>query len=71
MKGRWSRQVHRWLAGVFVVMVLVNIGATAAMGTPPEVLTYAPLLPLGILLLTGLPLLAEPYFRKRRLGDGE
>ena len=33
---------------------------------PPPWVTYAPLLPLALLLLTGLYLFLLPYFAKRR-----
>jgi hypothetical protein len=37
-------------------------------GAPPQWVTYAPLLPLALLLFTGLCLFVQPYVRRRR-GD--
>ena len=36
------------------------------LGTPPPWVTYAPLLPLALLLFTGLYLFAPPYAARRR-----
>jgi len=52
---------------VFVATVVANIVAMAVGdGTPPPWLTYSPLLPLGLLLLTGLYLFVLPYTARRR-----
>ena len=62
------RQTHRWLSIVFTLTVIANFIALA-MGKgqqPPPYITYAPLLPLGLLLLTGLYLFALPYLARRR-----
>lgn len=65
------RQLHRWLAIVFTLTVVANFVALAQGGTPPPWITYAPLLPLAVLLLTGLYLLVLPYVRmSRRAVDG-
>jgi hypothetical protein len=63
----WIRQIHRWLSIVFTVTVLANFVALAR-GTraPPPWITYAPLLPLAVLLLSGLYLFALPYAARRR-----
>jgi intracellular septation protein A len=59
----WIRQTHRWLSIVFTVTVIANF-AVRAKGEPAAWLTYSPLLPLALLLLTGLYLFALPYIRK-------
>jgi hypothetical protein len=62
------RQIHRWLSIAFTVTVLANIVALAA-GTgeqPPAWVTYAPLLPLVLLLLSGLYLFVLPYMSRSR-----
>ncbi len=41
-----------------------------AKGTPPPWVTYSPLLPLAVLLLTGLYLFALPYTMKSRIRSG-
>ena len=55
----WIRQVHRWLSIAFTVAVIVNI---IAMGQEPALwVGLLALLPLILLLLTGLYLFALPY----------
>jgi hypothetical protein len=64
--SRWIRQVHRWLAILFTLTVVANFVAIAAQGTPPGWITYSPLLPLFLLMFTGLYMFALPYVAKRR-----
>jgi hypothetical protein len=59
--NKWVRQIHRWLSIAFTVTVIANFVALAQGGTPPPWVTYSPLLPLGLLLLTGLYLLVLAY----------
>ena len=61
----WIRQSHRWVSIAFTVTVIANFVAMAK-GTPPPWVTYAPLLPLALLLLTGLYLFMLPYAAKWR-----
>lgn len=64
----WSsgiRLTHRWLSIIFTLTVVANFVAMAS-GPPPPVVTYAPLLPLGLLLLSGLYLFVLPYVRRGR-----
>ena len=64
------RQTHRWLSIVFTVTVIANFVALAkGGGMPPPWVTYSPLLPLALLLFSGLYLFALPYvanWRSRR-----
>ncbi len=62
------RQAHRWVSIVFTVTVAANFVAMAMRPgqQPPPWITYAPLLPLFTLLLTGLYLFVLPYVGKRR-----
>jgi hypothetical protein len=64
----WPRQVHRWLSVAFTATVVANFVALARAdgGTPPAWVTYSPLLPLALLLLTGLYLFVLPYAARRR-----
>ena len=61
------RQVHRWVSIAFTLTVIANFLAMAQ-GTPPMWVTYSPLPPLALLLLTGLYLFVLPYARKERSG---
>jgi hypothetical protein len=63
--NRWIRQTHRWLSIAFTLTVLANFVALAR-GTPPAWVTYSPLLPLALLLFSGLYLFALPYATRRR-----
>ena len=54
------RQVHRWLAIAFTLTVIANFIAMAR-GVPPAWITYSPLLPLFLLMFTGLYMFALPY----------
>lgn len=70
----WSsliRQTHRWVSIAFTLLVL---GIFAAMGLghdPAPWLYLVPLIPLALLVLSGLYMFVLPYARKwRRAGDG-
>lgn len=56
----WIRQLHRWLSIVFTITVIANFAAMG-LGTPPPWLVYSPLLPLFLLLFTGLYMFILPY----------
>ena len=61
------RQVHRWVSIAFTLCVIANFVQMAIKpGQPPNMVTYSPLLPLFLLLVTGLYLFALPYFSKLR-----
>jgi hypothetical protein len=62
----WFRQVHRWLSIVFTLTVAANFVAMAIQGQPPAWVTYSPLLPLFLLMFTGLYMFALPYTRRAR-----
>jgi hypothetical protein len=65
----WVRQIHRWLSIAFTVTVIANFIALAqGGGMPPPWVTYSPLLPLALLLLTGLYMFVLPYATKWRRG---
>lgn len=63
----WVRQIHRWLAVAFTVTVIVTFVALAREESVVWV-SYVPLLPLALLLLTGLYLFVLPYATKWRSG---
>jgi hypothetical protein len=66
--NKWIRQIHRWLSIIFTVTVIANFVALAQSsgGMPPPWITYSPLPPLALLLLTGLYLFVLPYTAKSR-----
>lgn len=66
----WIRQTHRWLSIGFTVTVIANFIALAQGSgkMPPAWVTYAPLFPLALLLLTGLYMFVLPYATKWRSG---
>ena len=63
--NNWIRQFHRWLAIAFTVTVIVTFVALAQ-EDPVVWVSYVPLLPLALLLFSGLYLFALPYLTKRR-----
>ena len=65
--SKWIRQTHRWLSIAFTVTVIANF-VVMARGTPPAWVTYSPLLPLFLLLFSGLYLFALPYATRWRSG---
>lgn len=67
--NKWIRQVHRWFSIFFTVTVIANFIALAQRrGMPPAWVTYSPLFPLALLLITGLYLFVLPYATKWRRG---
>ena len=63
--NRWVRQTHRWLSIAFTVAAIVNIVALGKEG-PAVWVGLLALLPLALLLFTGLYLFALPYATKWR-----
>ena len=61
----WIRQIHRWLSIAFTATVIANFAAMG-LGQPPSWVVYSPLLPLFLLLFTGLYMFVLPYAAKRR-----
>jgi uncharacterized MAPEG superfamily protein len=65
--NEWIRQTHRWVSIAFTVAVIVNIVAMGK-GEPSAWVGLLALLPLVLLLFTGLYLFALPYAAKWRSG---
>ncbi len=61
----WIRQLHRWLSIIFTATVIANFVAMGV-GQPPAWIVYAPLLPLFLLLFSGLYMFVLPYAAKWR-----
>ncbi|MDZ7866303.1 hypothetical protein [Acidovorax sp.] len=69
--GNRLRQIHRWVSIAFTLTVVANFAAMGlGRGAPPAWITYAPLAPLAVLLLTGLYLFAQPYLSRRSGAHG-
>ena len=69
MISLWIRQTHRWLSIIFTLTVIANF-VTMAFGQPPAYVVYSPLLPLFLLLFSGLYMFFLPYAAKwRRAGE--
>jgi hypothetical protein len=67
--NRGLRQVHRWTSIVFTVSIIVT--TVALLQDEPLIwVSYVPLLPLAVLLLTGLYLFTLPHAQRWRLGRG-
>jgi hypothetical protein len=63
--NKWVRQTHRWLSIAFTVAVIVNIVALGQ-EKPAVWVGLLALLPLALLLFTGLYLFALPSATKWR-----
>ena len=58
--NKWIRQTHRWMSIVFTAAVIVN-GVAVSQGKYTAWLGALALLPLALLLFTGLYLFLLPY----------
>jgi hypothetical protein len=65
--NKWLRQTHRWLSMAFTVAVIVNVAAMMK-GEQAVWVGLLALLPLVLLLLTGLYLFMLPYATRWRTG---
>ena len=63
----WMRQFHRWTSIAFTIAVIVNILAIMRGGYNSQLGVLA-VVPLFLLLFSGLYLFALPYVVKRRQG---
>lgn len=69
--NKWMRQIHRWLSiaftfGVLNYIVIMNVSKTQ----PAAWIGLLALIPLILLLLTGLYLFALPYVARMRSRAG-
>ena len=65
--NKWFRQAHRWVSIAFTLGVIVN-GVAVARGKYTNWMGLLALLPLAVLLFTGLYLFVLPYATKWRSG---
>ena len=69
----WIRQIHRWVSIIFATVVLVIFVMLGVGKEPASWVYFVPLLPLALLLFTGLYLFVLPYAagaRSRRGAGG-
>ncbi len=66
--NQWIRQSHRWIAIAFTATVIANfvVRAQGDGAMPSAWVTYSPLPPLALLLLTGLYMFVLPYAARWR-----
>ena len=67
--SKWVHQSHRWVSIIFTMTVMTNFVAMG-LGEPPAWVTYSPLLPLFLLLFTGLYMFVLPHAAAWRRGRG-
>jgi hypothetical protein len=60
----WIRQIHRWLVIAFTIGVIANFAVVGQQPYPLWAGVMA-LLPLSLLLITGLYMFVLPYLAKR------
>lgn len=63
--SKWIRQFHRWTSMAFVATIIVTTIALAQ-PTPIVWVSYIPLVPLFLLLATGLYMFVLPYAQRWR-----
>ena len=65
--NKWIRQTHRWLSIAFTMAVILDVVALGK-GQPAIWVGLLALLPLALLLFTGLYLFVLPYATEWRSG---
>ncbi len=65
----WTRQIHRWLSIAFTLGFIVNI-FNAASGHPIVWVYFLAVVPIFLLLVTGLYLFALPYLSRWPVRSG-
>lgn len=68
--SKWLRQFHRWVSIIFTMLVITIFAALGLGKEPAQWVYYLPLLPLALLLVTGLYMFALPYAVRWRGGGG-
>lgn len=64
----WIRKTHRWVSIIFTAVSAAIFIALGVGEQPAQWVYYLPLLPLALLVLSGLYMFAAPYGARRR-GD--
>ncbi len=63
--SKWIRQFHRWISVLFVATIIITMVALAQ-PEPIVWVSYIPLLPLFLLLATGIYMFVLPYAQRWR-----
>jgi ABC-type polysaccharide/polyol phosphate export permease len=66
--NKWIRRIHRWLSIAFTVSIVIVTFVVLTQENPAEWAYLSPLLPLFLLLCTGLYMFVLPYATKWRTG---
>ena len=64
--SKWIRQSHRWLSIIFTAIVAAIFIVLGTGNEPAAWVYFVPLLPLALLMLTGLYMFFLPYAAKWR-----
>jgi hypothetical protein len=64
--SKFIRQFHRWTSAVFVLVVVAIFAMLGIGQQPAQWIYYVPLIPLFLLMITGIYMFLLPYFPKRR-----
>jgi hypothetical protein len=63
--NKWLRQAHRWVSIVFTGVVAAIFSALGVGVKPADWVYFLPLIPLALLVLTGLYMFCVPYAARR------
>lgn len=63
--NNWIRQAHRWVSMIFTLIVTGIFTALGFGQQPAQWVYFLPLLPLALLMLSGLYLFVLPYVARR------
>jgi len=63
--SKWIRQFHRWISVLFVLTIIITTIALAQ-PVPMVWVSYIPLIPLFLLLATGIYMFVLPYAQRWR-----
>ncbi len=68
MWSKWVRQAHRWVSLAFMTIVAAIFIALGAGREPASWVYFLPLIPLALLMLSGMYMLCLPYAARWRSG---
>ncbi len=68
MWSKWMRQTHRWVSLAFMMFVAAIFIALGTGREPASWVYFLPLIPLALLMLTGLYMFCLPYATRLQNG---